>query len=152
MDKKIKNKIEKILQEFVKKTTFDISFELKEIPEQDWLAEIKTDTPEALIGEHGQTLFDMQMLLSRIIRKQVGEDVKLDLDINQYKSNKNKYLKDLAGEIANRVALLKQEELLPAMNSYERRIIHLELALREDVATESIGEGEERRVVVRPAK
>ncbi|OIO48777.1 hypothetical protein COX74_01010 [bacterium (Candidatus Gribaldobacteria) CG_4_10_14_0_2_um_filter_41_16] len=151
MDKKIKNKIEKILQKFAEKTSFDISFELKEIPGQGWLAEIKTNEPEILIGEYGQTLFEIQMLLSRIMRKQIDETVKLDIDINQYKYNKNKHLKELAIQIADRVALLKREELLPMMNSYERRVIHLELASREDVATGSMGEGEERRVVVRPA-
>ena len=162
MDKKIKNKIEKILQKFAEKTTFDISFELKEFPDprsaiasaaasQGWLAEIKTSEPEILIGEYGQTLFEIQMLLSRIVRKQINETIKLDIDINQYKYNKNKYLKELAGEIADRVALLKREEPLPVMNSYERRVIHLELALREDVATESMGDGEGRRVVVKPA-
>ncbi|MEK7172526.1 MAG: R3H domain-containing nucleic acid-binding protein [Patescibacteria group bacterium] len=151
MDKKIKNKIEKILQKFAEKTSFDISFELKEVPEQGWLAEMKTSEPEILIGEYGQTLFEIQMLLSRIVRKQINEDIKLDIDINQYKYNKNKYLKELAGEIADRVVLLKREEPLPVMNSYERRVIHLELALREDVATESMGEGEGRRVVVKPA-
>lgn len=150
MDNKIKNKIAKILQNFADKTTFDISFELKEAPGPGWLAEIKTDIPEILIGERGQTLFEIQMLLARIMKKQIDQDIKFEVDINQYKQSKNNYLKQMATEIADRVALLKREEPLPAMNSYERRVVHVELALREDIITESIGEGEERRVVVKP--
>ena len=94
----------------------------------------------------------MQMLLARIMKKQIDQDIKFEIDINQYKQSKNNYLKQMAAEIADRVALLKREEPLPAMNSYERRVVHMELSLREDVATESIGEGEERRVVIKPAR
>ncbi|MST04322.1 MAG: hypothetical protein EXS49_02020, partial [Candidatus Pacebacteria bacterium] len=44
----------------------------------------------------------------------------------------------------------KSEVRLPAMNAYERRIVHTELAVRPDVKTESSGEGRERCVVIRP--
>ncbi|RLC39293.1 MAG: hypothetical protein DRH33_03225, partial [Candidatus Nealsonbacteria bacterium] len=72
------------------------------------------------------------------------------LDINQYKKNKIEYLNDLAKSTADEVALSKKEKILPPMPSYERRIIHLTLAEREDVQTESQGEEPERRVVIKP--
>ncbi len=56
----------------------------------------------------------------------------------------------MANSAADEVALIKKEKWLPIMPAYERRIIHLELSLREDVVTESIGEEPERRVVVKP--
>ncbi|PIR71473.1 MAG: hypothetical protein COU43_02475 [Candidatus Nealsonbacteria bacterium CG10_big_fil_rev_8_21_14_0_10_37_25] len=74
----------------------------------------------------------------------------IDLDINGYKKKKLDYLKELARSLADEVALTKKEKNLPPMAAYERRIIHLELAGRSDVTTESIGEEPERRVVVRP--
>ncbi|PJA84129.1 MAG: hypothetical protein CO145_02195, partial [Candidatus Nealsonbacteria bacterium CG_4_9_14_3_um_filter_37_13] len=69
---------------------------------------------------------------------------------NGYKKKKLDYLKELARSLADEVALTKKEKNLPPMAAYERRIIHLELAGRSDVTTESIGEEPERRVVVRP--
>jgi len=56
----------------------------------------------------------------------------------------------LAKEIADEVALTKKEKILPPMPAYERRIIHLELAQRPDVTTQSIGQEPERRVVIKP--
>jgi len=36
------------------------------------------------------------------------------------------------------------------MRARDRRIIHLEIALRSDVSTESIGEGKERHIIIKP--
>ncbi len=152
MDNKSKKKIEEFVKEFVKKTTFDVTFEIKEGREGTILVEFRAQEPEVLIGEAGQTLWDMQALFNRALRKMLGEEVRCDLDINQYKQSKARYLKELAEETANRVALLKKEERLPAMTSYERRLIHTELSVRTDVRTESVGEGKARRVVVYPVK
>ena len=152
MDNKIKKKIEKFVEEFVEKATFNATFEVRDSREGNFLVELKTDEPETLIGEGGQTLWDMQALFNRIFRKALGETgPKIELDINQYKQGKARYLKEMAQEIANRVALFKKEERLPAMSSYERRVVHMELSIRTDVGTESIGEGDARRIVVKPA-
>ncbi|MCD6402414.1 hypothetical protein J7L36_00985, partial [bacterium] len=74
----------------------------------------------------------------------------INLDINKYKKKKTEYLKELANSVADQVALTKKEKVLPPMQAFERRIIHLELADRSDVTTESIGKEPERRVVVKP--
>jgi len=73
------------------------------------------------------------------------------LDINDYKKKKNEYLRELARSVADEVSLSKKEKILGPMPPYERRVIHMELAGRSDVVSESIGEGPERRVGVRPS-
>ena len=56
----------------------------------------------------------------------------------------------LAKKIAREVSKTKVETKMDSMNSYERRIVHTTLQGREDVTTESTGEGEKRHVVVKP--
>jgi len=72
------------------------------------------------------------------------------LDINGYKSKKVEYLKSLAKEAADQVVLNKEEKSLPPMSAYERRVVHAELAQREDVLTESQGSDLDRHIVVKP--
>ena len=72
------------------------------------------------------------------------------MDVNDYKKKKVEYLIELAHSVADEVSLTKKEKVLDSMQAYERRIIHLELADRSDVVTESIGQEPERRIVVRP--
>ena len=151
IDKKCLKKAEKILKEFFKRTTFILDFEIKQAGDDTIEVELKTEESQVWIGEQGKTLAALQGVLSRILRKQLGEQVYLQVDINQYKKNKEQYLREAAREIADRVALDKKEKALSIMSSYERRIIHTELADRVDIKTESIGSGYDRRVVIKPA-
>ncbi len=150
MDKKHKKKAEKIIKEFIKKSTFDFDFEMKD--EEDCLnLKLSSEEGQVFIGQQGVILSDLQSILGRIIRKQIDSPLYLNVDINQYKENKEKYLQGLAQETANRVSLEHKEQALFPMNAFERRVIHLELQKRSDIKTESIGIGSQRRVVVKPA-
>ncbi len=112
--------------------------------------EINVQEPQVLIGQGGQTLFELGRLLRIMLNKKLQKDFYLDLDINNYKKQKVEYLKKMATDLADQVAQTKEAKTLPPMPSYERRIIHSELTGREDVVAESQGEGEGRCVVVRP--
>lgn len=72
------------------------------------------------------------------------------LDINNYRQEREGLIAELARAAAKKVSATKQEVSLPAMNSYERRIVHVELAVHPNVKTESIGEGKERYIVIKP--
>jgi len=74
----------------------------------------------------------------------------LVLDINNYRRERERLIAELAKAAARKVSLNKQEVKLPAMNAFERRIIHMELASRPDIKTESFGVGAERHIIVKP--
>lgn len=143
-------KIKETVKEFFKKMTFEV--EIKILPQKDQTIpiNIKTSEPQILIGERGQTLTEIQQLLKAILKRKIEEPFFIDLDISDYKKKKIDYLKEMARAAADEVALTKKEKWLPSMPAYERRIIHLELAERSNITTESIGQEPERRVVVRP--
>jgi len=143
-------KIKKITKEFFQKTTFDVEIEILPKKEETLPINLKAEDPQILIGERGQTLNEIQHLLKLILRRKIEEPFYIDLDINDYKKKKIEYLKDLARSLADEVSLTKNEKELSPMSAYERRIIHLELAERTDITTESIGQEPERRVVIRP--
>jgi spoIIIJ-associated protein len=145
-----KENLEKIVKEFFQKMTID--GEIKILPPKDKTLSIhlKVENPQILIGEKGQTLFEIQHLLKAILKRKINENFYIDLDINDYKKKKIEYLKDLARSVADEVSLTKKEKILSPMPAYERRIIHLEIAGRKDVTSESIGQEPERRVVIKP--
>lgn len=143
-------KIKEIIEEFFKKMTIPVEVEVKPLSEQTLPASIETESPQILIGERGQTLFEIQRLLKLILRRKIDKTFYLDLDVSGYKEKKVVHLKQLARSTADEVALNKKEKVLSSMSAYERRIIHLELADRENITTESIGQEPERRVIVRP--
>jgi spoIIIJ-associated protein len=90
--------------------------------------------------------------VAKLISKKIdpaAED-NLVLDINNYRRERERLIAELAKAAARKVLLNKQEVKLPAMNAFERRIVHMELASRPDVKTESFGVGSERHIIVKP--
>ena len=151
IDKKIQKKIEKILKDFFKKSTFEVDCKIGDLKDNNLEVELQAEEADVLIGPQGKTLHSLQIILGRIMRKQFESRIYLDIDINDYKKNKVKYLEEMAKNIADQVVINKKPETLAVMTSYERRIIHMALAERTDIATESTGDETERRVVINPA-
>jgi len=144
-------KIKKVAEKFFQKLTFPGTIKIEENKEGTILIAFQSEEPQILIGQKGETLLEIQHLLRHLVLKELKERIFIDLDINDYKKKKTEYLKDLARSTADEVSLSKKEKVLPPMPAYERRIVHLELAERGDVVTESAGEGSERKVVIKPA-
>ena len=102
-----------------------------------------------LIGFHGDNIQSLQVLLSGLKAKGEGA-VRLYLDVDGYKANRNQAIIDLANKTAEQAVKIERNIHLDPMNAYERRIVHTTLQDRTDVTTESTGEGEKRHVVVKP--
>lgn len=144
-------KIKEVVQVFFKKTGLEVEIEVENFKDSTLPINLKMEEPQILIGERGQTLAEIQHLLKAILKKQITSEAPfyINLDINDYKKKKIEYLKEMARTVADEVSLNKREKHLPSMPSYERRIIHLELASRSDIVTESIGQEPERKIVIR---
>ena len=102
-----------------------------------------------LIGFKGENLHAIQLLLSGLKLRSEGA-VRMYLDINGYKANKNQTIIDLANKVAEQAIKIERNIHLDPMSAYDRRIVHTTLQDRDDVTTESTGEGEKRHVVVKP--
>lgn len=141
--------IKKEIQTFFKKASFPVEIKNLSAQNETLALELESSEPRILIGERGQTLLEIQKLLRVILVRKLNKFFYLDLDVNNYKRKKIEYLKEISRDLADEVALTKEEKILPPMPAYERRIVHLELANRSDVTSQSIDEGEKRRVVIR---
>ncbi len=103
-----------------------------------------------LIGRRGQTLDALQYLVRLIASRNSKSKTPIIIDIEGYKQRRYEDLRTLALNVAAQVKAKRSSVRLEPMPAFERRIIHLTLANDPDVATESIGEGESRKVVVMP--
>ena len=72
------------------------------------------------------------------------------VDINNYRRKREDLILEIARVTARKSVAEKKEMSLPIMNAYERRLVHTELAKHPDIKTESVGEGRERYVVIKP--
>ena len=147
------NNLEEIKEEITKffdKTTFDLDINISFKDNSTICINVNSEEPQILIGERGQTLADIQRLLKMILKKKTNDHIYVDLDINDYKKRRMDNLKELARQTADEVVSSDEEKVLFAMSPYERRVVHLELAKRLDIATESVGSEPERKIVIKP--
>jgi spoIIIJ-associated protein len=103
-----------------------------------------------LIGRRGQTLDALQFLVRLLASRQTTVKRPIMVDVENYKQRRYDDLRTLALIVASQVKSKKSSLRLEPMAAFERRIIHLTLANDPEVTTESIGEGEARKVVIMP--
>lgn len=81
---------------------------------------------------------------------QKNKETAIFVDVNNYRKERESLIAELAKAAARKAVATKEAVSLPAMNSYERRIVHVELATHPEVSTESQDTGKERYVIVKP--
>ena len=110
--------------------------------------DIEGDDLGILIGRRGQTLACLQYIVRLIVAGRLKAWLPLSIDICGYKKRRRDSLQKLALRLAEQVKLRHRAMTLEPMPANERRIIHLALANHPDVVTHSVGEGEDRKVVI----
>jgi len=112
--------------------------------------DISGDDLGILIGRRGETLSSLQYVVNLIAGRRLKTRMSFGVDVAGYRRRREESLKNLALHMADRVRSTRQIMTLEPMPPNERRIVHLALAQDPSVLTESIGEGENRKVVIRP--
>lgn len=112
---------------------------------------IRSDEAAFLIGRCGDNLKSLQQIIRAITGKQLEAPVRFVIDVNNYSSGQIELLKQSARNLAQEAREQKADKWLAPMNAYERRIIHMALADEAGIKTESEGEGENRRIVIKPS-
>ena len=103
-----------------------------------------------LIGRRGETLAALQYITRLVVGRKTRRWHPLVVDVEQYKVRRERSLRQLAKRMAERVSFSQQPVALEAMPAYERRIVHLALRDHPTVTTQSVGEGDQRKVTIIP--
>lgn len=108
------------------------------------------DALGALIGRKGERLSALQHLVNLMLSKEMGSWTRVLVDVEDYRGRRERQLRELAERAAARVTETGKMLQLEPMPALERRWIHLTLRDNATVATQSIGEEPNRRVVLVP--
>ena len=106
-----------------------------------------------LIGRRGNTLQSLQFIVQSIVRQQFEEEnVRVALDVEQYRQRREDSLREMADRVASRVQQTGRGITLEPMPPSDRRVIHLYLDGRDGIRTESVGYGDGRKVQIIPER
>lgn len=101
-----------------------------------------------LIGQHGETLRNLQHIVSSTLRNKEAALVRINIDVADYKRQRNDRLRDQADEWVKKVRDTGETMHLKPMSAAERRVVHQAVSDYGDVTTESEGEGRDRHIVL----
>ncbi|MDF1614255.1 protein jag [Desulfurivibrio dismutans] len=105
---------------------------------------------DRLVGPQGQTLEALQYLLRKMVSKQLGKRVALELDAAGFRAERRALLEDRARELAAEAKSSGKTRTMAAMGPAERRIVHLALQGDSEVRSRSVGEGIFKKIIIHP--
>lgn len=112
------------------------------------LIDIEGKDLSILIGRRSETLNALQYIASLIVSKELGHWVPMLIDVQGYRSRRERQLRQLGRRMAEQAIQTGRKQTLEPMPANERRVIHLELRDNPNVYTESVGEEPYRKVTI----
>jgi spoIIIJ-associated protein len=110
--------------------------------------EIKGDQEGILIGKHGRTLESLQMLVNRMVNKRLKIATRVVLDIDDYRKRRAESMAMIAHRLGEKAKRIGHSLTVGPFNSHDRRVIHLTLKEDPSFKTESLGEGELKKIKI----
>jgi spoIIIJ-associated protein len=144
-----------IIEDFIRRVTeyMQIPCECAVHTEENGSTRVAIRTNEdgrLLIGKNGQNLKALEQVVRLVLMRQQQEYRGVVVDVNDYRAEQTQKLVESVHAAAVRVQQTRKSEALDPMSSYQRRVVHTELAVYSDLATESVGQEPHRRVVIKP--
>lgn len=120
--------------------------------DEDGALRVQLETSETglLIGYHGRTLESLQIVLGLLISRVLGKWQPVYLNIGDYREKREEAIMLMAQRAAERALSLGRPVELARLTAAERRIVHLTLSTDNRVETESVGEGRQRVLLIKP--
>ncbi len=127
---------------------FDLSVSAEWTDEGCWLNLSGEDAHFAL-AENGELLDAFEVLLFQAMGRELDREHRFVVDAEGFRQTRKAELHAMARFAADQVRKNGLPFTFGILNSTERRIIHMTLQKEEDLFTESVGEGRDRRLQVR---
>jgi spoIIIJ-associated protein len=138
--------------EFLTEIFNDLRFDLSVIPQktdEGYLFDLKGKDAPYLLFESGEMLDALETILFQIYGKDIDRNERFICDADGFRQTRKAELQAMARFAAQNVRKTSNPFTFGVLNSTERRVIHLVLQGEEDLFTESVGSGRERRLQVR---
>ena len=114
--------------------------------------EIRGDRESVLIGKHGRTLEALQMLINRMVNKKLKSAIRVTLDIDDYRKRRADNMTQMAHRMGEKAKSTGRPQTVGPFSANDRRVIHLTLKEDPFIKTESLGEGELKKIKIIPVK
>jgi spoIIIJ-associated protein len=138
---------EQLLNSIFESARFDVHASASE-SELGCTLSIEGSDSALLLNQGGELLDALQQILNQAYGRTLPRGQRIICDANNYRAARESELKAMAEHAARQVRTTSSPFVFGPMDASERRVIHMSLADEADLLTESIGEGNARRLRV----
>ncbi len=139
--------IQDYLETYFKNISLDVNVMVKQ-EEDGFGVMLDAENNAILIGKSGQTLQSINTVVKSAVNSHFKGRYNVLVDINNYKQDRYEKVKALADRIARSVLRSKTAATLDPLPNDERKVIHQYLSEMPHIRTESVGEGNQRRLKI----
>lgn len=140
--------IKNYIEQFFHNLEMDVYVSI-EFSEQVYRVNINAENNAIVIGRQGETLRSLTTVVRNATNSYFKRRYQIVIDVNNYKANRYEKVQSMVYPIARSVQDTRVAATLDFMPSDERRVVHKYLDGMENIKTESIGEGADRRLVIK---
>jgi spoIIIJ-associated protein len=112
--------------------------------------DIAGEEGELLVRRKGEALDALQHLVNSIWRDQTGRDGRIVVDCLDFRKGKDAELRQMARFMIDKAKMTRMPQEMGPLNSYSRRLVHLEVSLDPEVTSESQGDGQVKTILIAP--
>ena len=139
-------------RDFLEDLLDELGFKLKvsaEWTDEGCCLDLTGEDTHYALAENGELLDALETVLFQIYGRELDRSQRFIVDADGFRKTRKAELHAMARFAADQVRKNGRAFTFGVLNSTERRIIHLKLQQEDDLITESIGDGRERRLQVR---
>jgi spoIIIJ-associated protein len=138
-----------MLEEKIKKLLSLMGFEEARVQVDTEYRKISIFIDDKVINKDNiaQFLSALEQVINLMLKREGFESYVVD--VNYYRKERERLILELARAAAHKAMVTKTDVELPPMNSYERRLVHMEITTHPELKTESVGTGKERHIIIK---
>ena len=147
--------VKAFVEQVVEAMGLEVAIEVSDLEDGSLKVDVQGEDGELLLRRKGEGLDALQHLVNSAYRREVGRDQRIVIDAMGFRHGKDVELQQMAKFLIEKVRTTGMAQELGPLNSYSRRIVHMEVSQHDDVASESQGDGQLKTVTIslrRPAR
>lgn len=146
------NDLEQRVGAFVEEVThamgFDLDVAVEEQPDHLRIV-LAGEGSEEFLHRKGEALDALQHVVNAVFRREVDRGKRLVVDSHDFRKGKDRELRQITKFLMEKVRSTGLPQEIGPLNSYARRLVHLEVSAQDDMESESRGDGAMKQVVIR---
>ena len=148
MRTELHSEVKAFVEQIVDAMGLSVAVEVSNLEDGSLKVDVQGEEGELLLRRKGEGLDALQHLVNSAYRRDVGRDQRIVIDAMGFRQGKDVELAQMARFLVEKVRTTGQAQELGPLNSYSRRIVHLEVGRHDDVASESQGDGQLKQVII----